>query len=91
MVVKDGENTIIDLSLSDQAQELAEVVVKAKTIKRSENALMMLQRSREAATPDVDPITRTDSSPIAGYDWLWSQYHEFEKRNVVPVFQAVVD
>lgn len=47
LVIKDGENKIMDITLSDQTEELAEVVVTAKALERSENALMMLQKKSD--------------------------------------------
>lgn len=45
--VKDGEVTYMDIMLSDQTAELSEVVVTAKALERSENALMMLQKKSD--------------------------------------------
>ena len=46
--IKDGEITYLDNTLSDEAVELdLQVVVQAKAIERSENALLMLQRKSE--------------------------------------------
>lgn len=46
--IKDGEITYLDVALSDEAVDLGvEVVVKAKVIERSENALLMLQRKSD--------------------------------------------
>ncbi|MEL6926482.1 MAG: carboxypeptidase-like regulatory domain-containing protein, partial [Bacteroidota bacterium] len=48
VIVKEGEITYLDGALSDEAQELdLNVVVKAKAIERSENALLMLQRKSD--------------------------------------------
>lgn len=48
VIVKDGEITYLDVALSDDAATLdVEVVVKAKVIERSENALLMLQRKSD--------------------------------------------
>jgi outer membrane receptor protein involved in Fe transport len=48
VVIKDGEVTYLDVSLSDEAIDLGlDVVVKAKAIERSENALLMLQRKSD--------------------------------------------
>ena len=33
----------------------------------------------------------TDSSPLNGYDWLWSQYHEVKNCNAIEIFDAVVE
>jgi len=52
VVVKEGEITYLDVSLSDEALDLVlggeeGVVVKAKAINRSENALMILQKKSD--------------------------------------------
>ncbi len=48
VVIKDGQVTYLDISLSDEAVDFdVEVVVKAATIERSENALLMLQRKSD--------------------------------------------
>lgn len=48
VVVKDGEITYLDIALSDEAVDMdVEIVVKASTIERSENALLMLQRKSD--------------------------------------------
>ena len=31
----------------------------------------------------------SDSSPMAGFDWLWSQYHEIDSDSLVSTFEAV--
>ena len=53
-----------------------------------EVALCMYERERW----DVDvPAYRwawSDSSPMAGYDWLWSQFKEISKNWIVPVWRA---
>ncbi len=47
VIVKNNEVTYLDIALSDQAQQLAEVVVTAKAIERSENALLLLQKKSD--------------------------------------------
>ncbi len=44
VIVKDGEITYLDLSLSEGSEQMEEIVVKAKVIERSENSVMMLQK-----------------------------------------------
>ena len=44
VIVKDNETTYLDISMSSGTQEMEEVVVTAKVIERSENAVMMLQK-----------------------------------------------
>ena len=48
IVVAENENKVIDIILSDESVELdLEIVVEAKVIERSENALLMLQRKSD--------------------------------------------
>lgn len=48
VTVKDGEVTYLDFTLSDEAVDLElDVVVSAKVIERSENALLMLQKKSD--------------------------------------------
>lgn len=50
-------------------------------------AFMLLQRER---CPDnVVRYMWSDSSPMAGYDWLWSQYHEISRGSLVELHSAV--
>jgi hypothetical protein len=57
-------------------------------------ALMLLQRnSVQSSASSGSSFVRmglADSSPMAGFDWLWSEYYELDKRNVVSTFEAVV-
>ena len=64
------------------------------TIQRGELALdvalMLLQRLREQSHgQNVIRIAWADSSPLAGYDWIWSQYHEIPVRDLPLTFKAV--
>ena len=53
-------------------------------------ALLLLQRRMESAYGNrVVRVAWTDSSPIAGYDWIWSQYHAIAQVDVLKTFQAV--
>ena len=46
--IKDGEVTYLDVTLSDEAVDLAlDVVVTARSVNRSENAILMLQRKSD--------------------------------------------
>jgi hypothetical protein len=51
-------------------------------------ALLLLQRSRS----DVACVrySWSDSSPMAGFDWLWAQHHEIALDDLVETFTAVV-
>lgn len=45
VVVKEGEVTVLDISLEESAEQLQEVVVQAARIDRTENAVLALRRS----------------------------------------------
>lgn len=47
LIIKDGEVTRMDLTLSDDAVQLVEVVVQAAVIERTENAVLMLQKKSD--------------------------------------------
>lgn len=47
VVVIDGEITYLDIALSEETELLQEVVVTAKVIERSENAMLLLQRKSD--------------------------------------------
>lgn len=44
IIVKSGETTYLDISMSEGSENLEEIVVKASAIERSENAVLTLQR-----------------------------------------------
>ena len=50
-------------------------------------ALMLLTKQR--AVQKCVRVGWTDSSPLAGYDWIWSQYHEIPESKLIPCFLAV--
>ena len=50
-------------------------------------ALMLLAKKR--AAPVCIRVGWTDSSPLAGYDWIWSQYHEIPESKLVRCFSSV--
>ena len=50
-------------------------------------ALMLL--AREKSSDRCVRVGWTDSSPLAGYDWIWSQQHEIAESMLIPCFQAV--
>lgn len=69
VVVKDGEVTYLDVALNDGAQELGiEVVVTAKVIERSENALLLLQRKSDKIQDGISAqeMSRFSVSDAAG-------------------------
>jgi hypothetical protein len=86
--------------LDDVSGRLKPEVVKhppsATSIRRNELALdvglMLLQReaSIKCSTSPCFRVGWADSSPIAGYDWIWSEYHEIAHRDVLACFEAVV-
>lgn len=45
--VKSGENNFLNITMSDDAVQLVEVVVQAKAIERTENALLLLQKKSD--------------------------------------------
>jgi len=48
VIIKDGETTYLDIALSDETVDLElDVVVSAKVIERSENALLLLQKKSD--------------------------------------------
>lgn len=48
-----------------------------------------LMHRGELEKGQVFRIAWADSSPIAGFDWIWSHYHEIRQRDVVAVFLSV--
>ena len=50
-------------------------------------ALLLWQRERSLL--DVVRYLWSDSSPMGGFDWLWSQHHEIERCKLVETAQAV--
>jgi len=66
VVIKDGEVTYLDAAISDEAVDLAlDIVVKAKVINRSENALLMLQKKADKIQ---DAISSQEMSRFAVSD-----------------------
>ena len=65
----------------------------ASTVRRAELsldvALMVHRRSRVCTSNEVVRFMWCDSSPLVGYDWLWSQFHEIRRLDLVPVCQAM--
>ncbi|MEM1121501.1 MAG: TonB-dependent receptor, partial [Bacteroidota bacterium] len=69
VVVKDGEVTYLDAAITDEAQELGlDVVVTAKSLDRSENALMMLQKKSDKIQDGISSqeMSRFSVSNAAG-------------------------
>ena len=50
-------------------------------------AIMLISRSR--FTDKCVRFAMTDSSPIGGYDWLWSTFHEIHEDKLVSCFEAL--
>ena len=53
-------------------------------------ALMVLLRDKTEKGGIVARYLLSDSSPVAGQDWLWSQYAEISIDDVLEVFNAVL-
>ena len=51
-------------------------------------ALMLLSREEWGATRCIR-VGWTDASPLAGYDWLWSQFHEIPSSELIRCHAAV--
>jgi hypothetical protein len=51
-------------------------------------ALIFLRRE-QLQQSDCIRAGWSDSSPIAGYDWIWSQFHEIPRTKVIATFNAV--
>ena len=67
--VKANETTVMDVSMTDDAVQLdVEIVVKAKAIERSENALLMLQRKSDKIQDGISAqeIARIGAGDAAG-------------------------
>jgi hypothetical protein len=80
----------------DSAGKLINKPPSASILRRYEFALdvglVVLQRMRSVKmSSSVVHFSLADSSPMCGYDWIWSQYHEIEKDKLVEVFDAVVN
>jgi hypothetical protein len=61
-------------------------------IRRYELALdiaLQLTAQRRSSLDRVCRYGHADSSPIAGYDWMWSQYVEIRAADVAPTYLAV--
>ncbi|CAE7581880.1 unnamed protein product, partial [Symbiodinium necroappetens] len=52
-------------------------------------ALMLLSRKRASSVSSCIRVGWSDSSPLAGYDWIWSQYHEVDKSHLLATFRAI--
>jgi hypothetical protein len=53
--------------------------------------LILLQRQQSSQHREkVYRYAWSDSSPIGGFEWLWSQYHEILQANVIETYRAVV-
>lgn len=65
--VKDGEVTVIDIALGEDALDLEEIVVKAERLDRTENALLALQRKAPGIQDGISAqeISRYGSSNAA--------------------------
>lgn len=72
-------------------ERLREITPSPTLIQRHEVsldvALMLL--ARQSSATDCIRVGWSDSSPLAGYDWLWSQFHEIPLSKVVQCHRAV--
>jgi hypothetical protein len=53
-------------------------------------AIMELTKERYRKLPKTIKFGLADSSPIAGYDWIWSMYYEIRNDKVIEVWKAVM-
>ena len=67
------------------------IIPSASLISRYELALdvALCLLARETADQGCIRVGWADSSPLAGYDWIWSQYHEIRESMLLSCFQAV--
>ena len=69
------------------------ILPSATRIRRYELALdiaLMLLLQRRSANATAVLFAHADSSPMAGFDWFWSQHVEVPAAQVVPTFLALV-
>jgi hypothetical protein len=52
--------------------------------------LMLLARRRSLNAAHVSRFSWVDSSPMCGYDWIWSQEHEIRDDKLISTFEAVL-
>ena len=67
------------------------ILPSASLVSRYEIALdaaLMLVAKQRAAHACIR-VGWTDSSPLAGYDWIWPQYHEIQESKLLRCFQSV--
>jgi hypothetical protein len=68
-------------------------IPSASIIRRYELALDIAMHLLVQSRSRVDTVFRyghADSSPIAGYDWMWSQYVEVKEGHLAQTYAAVV-
>ena len=51
-------------------------------------AIMLLTRAKALDSVEVARFSLIDSSPLAGHDWIWSQYTEIKVDDLVPTLSA---
>eukprot|EP00974_Lingulodinium_polyedra_P111297 10765484-Lingulodinium_polyedra.AAC.1 len=52
-------------------------------------AMLLLARKAAAKQSAVSRYCMIDSSPLGGFDWVWSQYTEIANDKLVETFDAV--
>ena len=80
-------NDILDLS-DDVKKSLPSTSLIQRYELSLDIALLLLQREVSRNT-EVVRVAWADSSPMGGFDWLWSEYHEVDKSKLASTFHAV--
>ena len=82
-----------ELMPTEVSVELKESVPSASLIRRHELSLdiciILLTRLLKQRHPDGEKFGMADSSPMANFDWIWSQYTEIQKLDIIPTFEAI--
>lgn len=67
-IVKDGDVTVIDIYLSEASEQLAEVVVEAKAVRSTENAVLLMKKDASSVMDGISSqeIKKMGDSDAAG-------------------------
>ena len=78
-------------NITKPGSEAYKILPSASLVQRYEIALdaALMILSRDHASESSVRYAWADSSPLAGYDWIWSQHHQIEKAQVFRAFRAV--